>query len=374
MISENIGVISRRKMIAVVLALLVGVLAITLFGGLTGPLADFLNAGLEVAVFVILAMLAYLGTENPRVRPFAVIWLLGLLSGVAMFSMGFGVISITGLEMADDLPADLDLVSILEIFLLCISAPVVSLIGFSRTFRGFVASYLPIDPDNFVHTIALVTVLALILIPPIPLAVTGIPPLLSEPVQEALAGEDLTSVSLDAFSLLWTVFGSFLLVGLYVRRDFGEACERLGFVWPSARQVAGAVVLAVILVGAFTLLDTGITVLWKSLGWPVTDSEAVEFLFASALTPLGIVVASISAGFGEELAVRGVLQPRFGIILSSLLFASLHAWQYAWDGLISVFIAGLVFACVRRYSNTTTSAVTHTLYDAILFWMIMVGL
>jgi len=84
-------------------------------------------------------------------------------------------------------------------------------------------------------------------------------------------------------------------------------------------------------------------------------------------------VASVAAGFGEEVSIRGLLQPRFGILLPALLFASLHAFQYSWDGLISVFLAGLVFAYIRRYSNTTTSAITHTVYDLVLFAMLMVG-
>jgi len=54
-----------------------------------------------------------------------------------------------------------------------------SLVGFSRRFRVWLAQYLPFDPDSFVYMIALVTILALILIPPVPLLVTGVPPLLS---------------------------------------------------------------------------------------------------------------------------------------------------------------------------------------------------
>ncbi|WP_054848560.1 CPBP family glutamic-type intramembrane protease [Methanoculleus chikugoensis] len=88
-------------------------------------------------------------------------------------------------------------------------------------------------------------------------------------------------------------------------------------------------------------------------------------------------MASVAAGgFGEEVSIRGLLQPpRFGILLPALLFASLHAFQYSWDGLISVFLAGgIVFAYIRQYTNTTTSAITHTVYDLVLFSMMLVGI
>ena len=39
--------------------------------------------------------------------------------------------------------------------------------------------------------------------------------------------------------------------------------------------------------------------------------------------------------------MRGVLQPRLGILLSNLLFTAMHAYQYNWDGLLSVFASGL---------------------------------
>jgi hypothetical protein len=64
--------------------------------------------------------------------------------------------------------------------------------------------------------------------------------------------------------------------------------------------------------------------------------------------------------------VRGALQPRLGLLLSNLFFVSLHAFQYGFDALLSVFIVGLVLGIVRARSNTTTSSIVHGLYDFIL--------
>src|SRR5688572_21057622 len=94
--------------------------------------------------------------------------------------------------------------------------------------------------------------------------------------------------------------------------------------------------------------------LWVLISWPVTDEEAFSELLGFALTPMGAVLTSLSAGIGEELAIRGALQPRLGILLPTLFFTSLHAMQYNWDSLLIVFILGLVMAIVRARTNTTT--------------------
>jgi len=231
-------------------------------------------------------------------------------------------------------------------------------------------------PDSFIHTIALVTVLALILLPLVPLAATGNAPFLDADFQDVLGiGTEApgSSVNLDTFTLIWTVIGSFFLVGLWVRRDMRGTLDRLGLVRPTLRQVLLALILGVVMVGIFQGVDYLLTEFFAASGITVTDENLVGNLFAASFTPLAAVVASISAGLGEELAIRGVIQPRFGLLLSALVFASLHAYQYAWDGVIGVLLAGLCFGLIRKYSNTSTSAICHGTYDLVLFALVMAG-
>lgn len=358
------------------------IFALVVFAPLEGEVESFLTAALDVALFVILAMLAYLAEDRHRAfRWAAAIWLLVLIGGLAAVTAGFGVMSILPAEAIEDEfnPDSVDLDAAAEVALLLLGilgAAFASLVGFSRRFRVRLARYLPFDPDSFVHRVALVTILALILIPPVPLLVTGVPPYLSPQFIDLLTDSgDLfaDTVRLNAYGLFWTLIASFLIAGACVRRTLPEALERLGLVRPTGREVVLAVAVAVALVGAFHFIDPALAALVGYLGLPVTDTEAVNLLFAGSLTLPGIIVASIAAGFGEEVSIRGLLQPRFGILLPALLFASLHAYQYSWDGLISVFLAGIVFAYIRRYSNTTTSAITHTVYDLVLFALLMVG-
>jgi hypothetical protein len=60
------------------------------------------------------------------------------------------------------------------------------------------------------------------------------------------------------------------------------------------------------------------------------------------------------------------LQPRLGLLLANLAFTLVHAGQYHFDGLVGVFLLGLVLGQIRQMSNTTTSALAHGLLDVIL--------
>jgi len=348
------------------------------FGEVGGEAGAFLAAALDVALFVILALLVHLAeTRHPAYRRVAIIWLFVVVAGLATVTASLGAIAILPEEVDPEIFNPELAAAVALLFLGVFVAGLVSLIGFSRRFRVWLAGYLPFDPDSLLHTVALVVILAMILIPPIPLLVTGIPPYLSPPFLEFLieSGGLLTeTVSLNAYTLFWTLVGSFFIAGAFVRRSPRETLDRLGLVLPTWREVLFAVGAAFVLVAAFHFIDQALAALVGFLGLPVTDEEAVNLLFSGVLTIPGIIMASVTAGFGEEVSIRGLLQPRFGILLPALLFASLHAFQYSWDGLISVFLAGIIFGFIRRRSNTTTSAITHTVYDLVLFSMLMVGI
>ena len=374
----------RRHAPELLIAIFGIILLVAAFGEVDGEAGAFIVSALDVALFVILAMLVSIaGTRHPAFRWVAVFWLLLIVGGLAAAAAGIGIIAIMPTEMFDvgeiD-PDTIDLALVAEVALLLLGvfvAAFASLIGFSRRFRVWLARYLPFDLDSLLHTMALVVILALILIPPVPLLVAGVPPYLSDQFLVLMLDSGALfadTVTLNAYTLFWTLIGSFFIAGLFVRRTPREVLERLGLVRPTVKEVTFAIGAAFVLVAAFHFIDPALAALVGWFGLPVTDTDAVNLLFAGTLTVPGIIVASIAAGFGEEVSIRGLLQPRFGILLPALLFASLHAFQYSWDGLISVFFAGIIFAYIRRYTNTTTSAVTHTVYDLVLFTALMMGM
>ena len=348
---------------------------------LSGDAGEFVLAGGMVAPFVILALLAYAGEENRVLRTLAVLWLLSLILFIFTINLMLTLAPVAALA-EDDAAFEQHMNSIPETtvvyaFLLSFFSASVCLIGFSHRFRVLLARVLPFDPDSFVHTIGLVCVLALIVMPLVPLLVTGNAPFLNPELQSVLGIglEEAGSTSkLDAFSLIWTVIGSFFLVGLFIRRDYHQTLERLGLVRPTARQVAIGIASGLVLVALFWFFDDTVALLFKTWGIPTTDDTMVNNLFMASFTPLAAVMASVSAGLGEELSIRGVIQPRFGILLSALVFMSLHAYQYAWDGLLSVLLIGICFGVLRNYTNTSTSAISHGVYDLTLFALIMAGI
>ncbi|WP_054848559.1 hypothetical protein [Methanoculleus chikugoensis] len=205
------------------------------FGGEIGggEAGAFLTSALDVAPFVILAMLVYLArTRHPLFRWIAVLWLLVVVAGLAAIATGgFGAIAIlpAGMLEAEEIdPETVDLALAAQVALLLLGVLVAgglaSLVGLSRRFRGgwLAGGYLPFDPDSLLHTVALVVILAMILIPPVPLLVAGVPPpLLSAPFLDLLLESgDLfaESVTLNAYTLFWTLVGSFFIAGAFVRR------------------------------------------------------------------------------------------------------------------------------------------------------------
>jgi hypothetical protein len=335
-----------------------------------------------VAPFVILALLAYIGNQYRVVRYVATFWLLGILFCLFSVTLMLTLAPVASLASpdADALDRSLETLPVATVctaLLVSLCAGLISLVGFSRWFRGQLPRVLPFDPDSPVHTVGLVCILAMIVMPLVPLLVTGNAPLLNADLQVLLgigAEEPGSSVKLDTYSLIWTIVGSFFLVGLWIRRDIKGTLERLGLVRPTARQVLIGIVSGILLVGIFWVFDDLLVALFTTFGITVTDETLVNNLFIASYTPLAAVVASISAGLGEELAIRGVIQPRFGIILSALVFTSLHAYQYAWDGVIGVLLIGLCFGVLRKNTNTSTSAISHGMYDLVLFALIMAGI
>jgi uncharacterized protein len=336
-----------------------------------GEVGSFMGASLTAIPLTVVAVLAYLGSDRIWARVLAGVALAGMIGVYALYGLGLSYVALvepghfalragSGWQFA-------------TIFLgLALGAPLSALAALPAVRRWF-ARFLPIDPNSFVHLIALVLVIALIVVGFIPLLVLGAPPILSALANAKAGGQDLLGGQTSAeqlraqfYGLVWTIPCAALAVGWGVRRNGREALQRLGLVRPTARQVFAALGLAVLAVIASRLLDFGIAAVWGQFGWPTTDQAQFGELLSFAMSPIGAVVLGVSAGLGEELAVRGVLQPRMGILLSNVVFTSLHALQYNWDALLSVFLIGLLMGVVRRRTNTSTSAIVHGTYDFLL--------
>ena len=220
--------------------------------------------------------------------------------------------------------------------------------------RRGLARWLEIEPTSCMHTTALAFAVYFV----------G-----STLAQVALIGDlsKLTSVEtrLSALDMLATTLPLALMalvgVGFLMRRDLRATMERLGLSRMTARQW-GLVILVILLFLAF---DYTVLWVWQQL-WPASHTlvgDITTNLFNDLGKPLAALAVSLSAGIGEELLFRGALQPRFGLVLTSLLFAIGHAHYGLSPAMVEVFVVGLVLGLVRLRTNTTTCLVVHAGYD-----------
>ena len=162
-------------------------------------------------------------------------------------------------------------------------------------------------------------------------------------------------------SLVGYVVLALASVGWLVRRPLRETLARLGLTPVRLREWA--------------VIGAGITALWlfnagsewvQKAAFPALWTEDQKFIqsLAQVMGPGQMVLLGLSAGIGEEITLRGALQPRLGIVLTSLLFAALHV-QYSWYGIASIFVFGLILGVIRQRSSTTAAILVHMLYDVL---------
>ncbi len=95
--------------------------------------------------------------------------------------------------------------------------------------------------------------------------------------------------------------------------------------------------------------------------------ELTKQLLGSLFTTVpGILTLGLAAALGEETVFRGALQPRFGLLITSILFALMHSnYGFSLSTLV-VFLVGLALGVVRLRFNTSTSMVVHATYNITL--------
>ncbi|MGH3145858.1 MAG: lysostaphin resistance A-like protein, partial [Rubrobacter sp.] len=71
----------------------------------------------------------------------------------------------------------------------------------------------------------------------------------------------------------------------------------------------------------------------------------------------------VGAGLGEETLFRGAVQPKFGIVATSVLFASMHVQYGPSLLLVYVFVLSVGLGLLRRWINTTASFLAHAAYN-----------
>ena len=227
--------------------------------------------------------------------------------------------------------------------------------------RRLLARFIPIDPANPVHAVALALST---------LVVTNL--LVTLGIGLGNLAEAASTTEQNAGSLLVQLWAQQLLtallalvgVGWLLRRNGRSLWQRLGITRLNGRQLLIGVGIGLALVPIVIGLETASS----AVGWEATDVERLtEALLGSLFTSIpGILTLGLSAAIGEETLFRGALQPRFGLPLTALLFALLHSTYGLSIATVVVFILGYILGWLRNRYSTTMSMLVHAVYNITL--------
>jgi len=78
---------------------------------------------------------------------------------------------------------------------------------------------------------------------------------------------------------------------------------------------------------------------------------------------MGIAAIALAPAISEEILFRGALQPRIGLIATALLFASFHSQYGLSFDTLAVFAIAIGLGLLRKFTNTTTSVISHATYN-----------
>lgn len=242
----------------------------------------------------------------------------------------------------------------------------------TRPARRFFARFTPIDPAHPVHAIALsLTGLVLVnLFFTVAVGLGNLADTLQQSTQGGAAANPAPGLWAQAVML---ILMGLIGVGWLARRSFSASLLRLGIVRPTIPQAVVGIVAGVLMVPLVLLAEA----LASQLG--LGSSQEVERLTEQLIGPLtmsipGILTLGLAAALGEETVFRGALLPRFGLVLTTLLFALLHS-QYGFSfSTVAVFVVGLVLGVIRMRANTTTSMITHAVYNMSLGLISFLGI
>ena len=182
------------------------------------------------------------------------------------------------------------------------------------------------------------------------------------PVDRALSILSIQSVLyVAAYFLLWLI--------LMVRHSES--------VWDALPWAVGPGLGARLFVSGFALAFAA-ALLGVALHAPNIDNPIVRMMRDPVSIFAIVVFASTVGPAVEEAFFRGFLQPvaarslgaAGGIALTSLVFASLHGFEYhwSWKHLLLVFVASLAFGWTRwRWNSTGASTLLHAGYNLTFF-------
>jgi membrane protease YdiL (CAAX protease family) len=196
--------------------------------------------------------------------------------------------------------------------------------------------------------------------------VSGGQPAGTPSIRPAAAGPTARDLMLGEVPFLAIAIAS---VGPVVRRRALETAERLGL-WPLRLPwwvVGIAVGVVLVPVGGWVVDLLNHLATAQCVAQTGQAEQAIVGVGRTTIEQVGIAVA---AAVCEEVLFRGALQPRVGILLSSVVWATFHL-QYTCNGLPSpanlyLVLLGFVFGGLRKWGGLWPAIFAHGVYDGVI--------
>lgn len=174
-------------------------------------------------------------------------------------------------------------------------------------------------------------------------------------------GIDLSNVAFE--NVLW-VLAATLGIGLFLRRTPQAALKRLGLRFPTRQDFGWGTGIGVMLFG----LVIGVSIVWvqsvspEALEQQTAASSQIAQSFNSL--PLALLLALI-VSFGEEIFFRGAIQPVFGNVFTTIIFAALHTQYTLTPATLLIIATSLALGWLRERYSTSAAIIGHFVYNFI---------
>jgi membrane protease YdiL (CAAX protease family) len=170
-----------------------------------------------------------------------------------------------------------------------------------------------------------------------------------------------TETDLIVQMVVFLIFAT-LGIGFGIRRSLSSTLQRLGVRFPTLIELYMAIMYTIAMLGFGFLFS----LCWQFFVPPDVVEQQTELsqLISQSVGTMSLAfLLSLTAAVGEEVAFRGALQPTFGIIPTTILFAVLHTQYALTPATIVIVVVGAMLGYLRRRYNTTTAIIAHFLYN-----------
>lgn len=311
------------------------------------------------------ALPAYADTTQVTILRWLLHGLIALIFAVGFMVMQLGLFSDIAAEQLPDAPQlNIDTTAAIVAFVLAVIASfisyrVVASEEVRQRLQRWIGTRGSYNPESSVHTVAVVLMLAIV--------VWTVAAFVSQGGISGLAAELETS-AIDSGDLIFQavlqMIVALLGVGLAIRRTAVETLERLGLRLPTRSDWMWGIGLGLVFIGAMVVFG----LIWQGLVSPelLEEQTAAADQLAQSFTtlPLAFLLAA-SAALGEEILIRGAMQPVFGVFITSVFFTILHTQYTLTPATLIIFGVSLGLGWLRSRHSTTAAIIAHFVYNFV---------